>query len=291
MDPAVLREDMVDGVHHALGGLDGTVAAAMRTVPRHEFVHDRPYDNRESDADGSRVLSPTTVARLMEALAVSDGDRDPADAHGATRARARPAATESDGPTRPDGSPAESVLVVGAGVGYTAAVLAEMVGPRRVHAIDITRRFVVEARRNLARAGYDAVLVDCRDGAEGLPEYAPYDRVLVEAAAVRPPRRLLTQVAPAGRLVMPLGGPDQTLVALEPDGRDEFEVIDRYGPVGFDPLLVEGEQRGGPARNRTEREDREFAEQGHFARTGWEYEWIDWDDRLDSGRGHRRRTR
>jgi protein-L-isoaspartate(D-aspartate) O-methyltransferase len=61
--------------------------------------------------------------------------------------------------------------------------------------------------------------------------------------------------------------------------------------VGFDPLLVDGEQRGGPARNRTEREDREFAEQGYFARTGWEYEWIDWDDRLDSGRGHRRRTR
>jgi protein-L-isoaspartate(D-aspartate) O-methyltransferase len=166
-----------------------------------------------------------------------------------------------------------------------------MVGAKRVHAIDIARRLVVEARQNLANAGYDAVLVDCRDGADGLPEYAPYDRVLVEAAAVRPPRRLLSQVAADGRLVMPLGGPDQTLVAVTPTGRDDFEVLERFGPVGFGPLLVDGEQSGGPARNRTEREDREFAEQGYFARTGWEYEWIDWDDRLDSGRGHRHRTR
>jgi protein-L-isoaspartate(D-aspartate) O-methyltransferase len=255
MDPAVLREDMVDGLEHALGGLDEAVSVAMRTVPREEFVPDRPYDNRESDHAGTRVLAPRTVARVLSALDVRPGD---------------------------------SVLVVGAGVGYTTAVAAEVAGARNVHAVDIARRAVLDARDNLASAGYGGALVDCRDGAEGLPEYAPFDRVLVEAAAVRPPRRLVAQLAPEGRLVMPLGGPDQTLVAVVGGGNGEAEVVEEFGPVAFDPLLVDGEQAGCRPRNRTEREDREFAEQGHFARTGWEHEWIDWDDRLDGGRGHHR---
>jgi protein-L-isoaspartate(D-aspartate) O-methyltransferase len=259
MDPATLRADMVDSLEHALGGVSGTVAGAMRAVPRHEFVAERPYDNRDAEQAGTRVLAPTTVARLLDAL---------------------------------DPEPGDETLVVGAGVGYTAAVVAEVVGDRHVHAVDISRPVVLEARRNLERAGYGAVLVDCRDGAGGLPEYAPFDRVLVEAAAVRPPRGPADQLAPDGRLVMPLGGPDQTLVAVEGDGDgddDDVEVVERFGPVAFDPLLVDGEQAGGGTRNRTEREDREFAEQGYFASTGWELEWIDWDDRLDGGRGHRRR--
>jgi protein-L-isoaspartate(D-aspartate) O-methyltransferase len=129
------------------------------------------------------------------------------------------------------------------------------------------------------------VLVDRRDGADGLPEYAPFDRVLVEAAAVRPPRSLVDQLASDGRLVMPLGGPDQTLAAVVPADRPEgHRTVTEFGPVAFDPLLVEGEQAGGLARNRTEREDREFAARGHSATTGWEYEWVDWDERLD-GRG------
>jgi protein-L-isoaspartate(D-aspartate) O-methyltransferase len=245
MDIAVVRDDMVDGLERG-GELDEAVAHAMRTVPRHEFVDDRPYDNRASEFEGTRVLAPAVAGRLLSALSVAGDDR---------------------------------VLVVGAGVGYTAAVLAELVGARRVHAVDIARPVVYEARRNLARAGYDGVLVDCRDGADGLPEYAPYDRVLVEAAAVRPPRRLLGQLAPDGQLVMPLGdGAGQTLVAVEADGGDGT-VVEEFGPVAFRPLLVDGEQRGA-ARNRTEREDAEFARQGYFAPTGWEQEWIDWDEQL-----------
>jgi protein-L-isoaspartate(D-aspartate) O-methyltransferase len=255
MDPATLRADMVDSLEHALGGVSGTVAGAMRAVPRHEFVAEQPYDNRDSEQAGTRVLAPTTVARLLDAL---------------------------------DPEPGDETLVVGAGVGYTPAVVAEVVGDRHVHAVDISRPVVLEARRNLERAGYGAVLVDCRDGADGLPEYAPFDRVLVEAAAVRPPRGLVDQLASDGRLVMPMGGPDQTLVAVETDD-DGPAVADRFGPVAFDPLLVDGEQAGGGTRNRTVREDREFAEQGYFAKTGWELEWIDWDDRLDGGRGHHRR--
>ena len=241
MDHAVLREDMVDGLEHALD-VPESVAIAMRTVPREQFVPERPYDNRAVEHEGTTILAPRTVVRLLGALDASDGD---------------------------------DVLVVGAGVGYTAAVLAELVGECHIHAIDITRRLVLEARQNLAEAGYEGVLVDCRDGASGLPEYAPFDRVLIEAAAVRPPDALVRQLAPDGRLVMPMGAPDQTLVALR-DG----EVVAEYGPVAFRPLLVEGEQTGSVARNRTKREDREFAQQGYFAPTGWEHQWIDWDEQV-----------
>ena len=246
MDAAVLREDMVDGLEHALDGLDDAVARAMREVPRHRFVPERPYDNRASDFEGTHVLAPATAARLLTALS-------------------------------PD--PESTTLVVGAGVGYTAAVLAEMTDERRVHAVDITRRIVYAARHNLRKAGYDAAFVDCRDGARGLPEYAPFDRILVEAASVRPPAALADQLAEGGRLVMPHGGPDQTLAAFEP-GPDGIERVETFGPVALGPLLVEGEQAGSLRRNRTEREDREFAEQGYFAPTGWEQNWIDWDEQL-----------
>jgi protein-L-isoaspartate(D-aspartate) O-methyltransferase len=251
MDSRVLRDDMVDALEHALSeGLDERVVDAMRRVPRHEFVADRPYDNRDSEHEGTRVLAPATVARLLGALDPRAGDE---------------------------------TLVVGAGVGYTSAVLAEIVGDRHVHAVDITRRLVWEARSNLADAGYGAVLVDCRDGADGLPEYAPFDRVLVEAAAIDPPRRLVSQLADDGRLVLPLGGPEQELAAVKRDVGDESAsgvVVERFGEVAFSPMLVEGEQAGRLARNRTHREDREYAERGRHARTGWEQDWVDWDEHL-----------
>jgi protein-L-isoaspartate(D-aspartate) O-methyltransferase len=243
MDPAVLRDDMVDSLEHESKGCVRTtrVSAAMRAVPREAFVaEDRgAYADRPFERFGTRVLAPSTAARLVEALEVEADD---------------------------------SVLVVGAGVGYTAAVLAELTGQRNVHAVDITRRLVVDARRNLAEAGYDGVLVDRRDGADGLPEYAPYDRILLEAAAVSPPTALLDQLADDGRLVMPQGAGEQTLVVVESD-----EVVERLGGVAFRPMLVEGEQADTVERNRTRREDREFARRDAQARTGWEQDWIEWD--------------
>jgi protein-L-isoaspartate(D-aspartate) O-methyltransferase len=251
MDSRVLRDDMVDALEHALSdGIDERVVDAMRRVPRHEFVAERPYDNRDSEHEGTRVLAPATVARLLAALDPHEGDE---------------------------------TLVVGAGVGYTSAVLAELVGDRHVHAVDITRRLVWEARSNLDDAGYGAVLVDCRNGADGLPEYAPFDRILVEAAAIEPPRRLVSQLADDGRLVLPLGGPEQELAAVERGSADDDErgeVAGRFGEVAFSPMLVEGEQHGRVARNRTHREDREYAERGWHARTGWEQDWVDWDEHL-----------
>ncbi|WP_276258700.1 protein-L-isoaspartate O-methyltransferase family protein [Haloglomus litoreum] len=252
MDPAVLRDDMVDSLEHEAKRCvrSEAVSVAMREVPREAFVEEErgAYADRSFERHGTRVLSPSTAARLVEALAPEPGDE---------------------------------VLVVGAGVGYTAAVCAELAGARRVHAVDIDRRLVYEARSNLAAAGYGEVLVDCRDGAEGLPEYAPYDRVLVEAAAIEPPRRLLRQLAPDGRLVLPVGGGEQTLTVVSPaDAPGGYETLDRLGTTAFAPMLVEGEQATTVERNRMVREDREHAQRAAERRKGWEQEWIDWDREL-----------
>jgi protein-L-isoaspartate(D-aspartate) O-methyltransferase len=243
MELGVLRDDMVDSLEHESKGCvrSEALSLSMREVPRHVFVEDdrAAYADRPFERMGTRVLSPSTAARLLEAL---------------------------------DPDPEDSVLVVGAGVGYTAAVLAEIVGAADTHAIDINRRLVYEARSNLSQAGYDAVLVDRRDGKEGLPEYAPYDAILLEAAAIEPPRALLEQLAPEGRLVMPLGAREQTLSVVDPDGEAE-----RHGTVAFRPMLVEGESADTVERNRTRREDREFARRQSESRAGWEQDWIDWD--------------
>ena len=244
MEPAVLRDDMVDSLEHEAKGFVHSewLGIAMREVPREPFVDDESlaYADRAGERFGTRILAPSTAARLLEAVSPDPGD---------------------------------TVLVVGVGVGYTAAVLAELVGERNVHAVDIARRLVYDARGNLEAAGYPGVLVDCRDGAEGLPEYAPYDRILVEAAAIGPPRRLVDQLAADGRLLLPLGGAGQTLSAVDVDG----EVVDRHGTVAFQPMLVDGEQADTVERNRTWREDREHARRAAERRKGWEQEWIDWD--------------
>ncbi|MCU4717318.1 protein-L-isoaspartate O-methyltransferase family protein [Halapricum hydrolyticum] len=242
MDPAVLREDMVDSLEHESKGCleDEEVSLAMRAVEREPFVDDAPYADRTGERHGTRVLAPSTAARLLDALAPKPDDR---------------------------------ALVVGAGVGYTVAVIAEIVGATDTHAIDINRQLVYEARSNLSKAGYDEVLVDCRDGAEGLAAYAPYDCILLEAGAVEPPRALLEQLAPDGRLVMPLGAGTQTLSVVSKGGE-----IERHGTVAFQPMLVDGESTHEIERNRTRREDREFARKHAESRPGWEQDWIDWDD-------------
>jgi protein-L-isoaspartate(D-aspartate) O-methyltransferase len=257
MDEASLRADMIEGLEHELGEpLGADVLTALQRIPRETFVDDSPYANAASDEAGTRVLAPATAVRLITALDVTEGD---------------------------------DVLVVGAGVGYSVAMLAEIAGARHVHAVDIDREAVALARSNLSAAGYDAVLVDRRDGANGLPEYAPYDRILLEAAVLEPPRALREQLADGGRIVYPRGNAVQTVAAIEPvpDGTAEpnddapigFRTVETAGPARLRPMLVDGEQRG-VERNRTRREDAERAEQARFARHGWEQEWIDWDDRL-----------
>lgn len=246
MEYAALRDDMVDSLEHDTKAVVSSTAVghAMRTVPRHEFVdaEHRAYMDQSFEHRGTTVLSPSLAGRLLDALDPQEGD---------------------------------DVLVVGSGVGYTTAVIAEVVGSTHVHAVDINRPVVYDSRQNLARAGYGNVLVECRDGADGLAEYAPYDRILIEAGAIEPPRAIRAQLADGGRIVFPRGVQGQELVAVE-DG----EEVANYGPVGFAPLLVDGEQHGTIVRNRTVREEREHAARAHERRKGWEHEWIDWDNAL-----------
>ncbi|MFC3478171.1 protein-L-isoaspartate O-methyltransferase family protein [Halobacterium litoreum] len=243
MEFAALRDEMVDALA-SKGSVDAhPTGTAMREVPRHEFVDagHRAYTDQAFEHRGTRVLAPTTVGRMVDALLPEPGD---------------------------------DVLVVGAGVGYTVAVLAEIVGAAHVHAVDIDRALVYDARENLADAGYGDVLVDCRDGSDGLPAYAPFDRVLVEAATVEVPRALVDQLADGGRVVYPEGASDQRLVAADGDG-----VAGVFGPIAFAPLLVDGEQASAVERNRTVREDRERSAARAESRAGWEQEWIDWERR------------
>ncbi|WP_096393996.1 protein-L-isoaspartate O-methyltransferase [Halorubrum trapanicum] len=266
MDDASLRADMIEGLEHQIGEpIEPPVLTALQRVPRDPFVDDSPRGG--VDGDDPHSLSLPTLVRLVTALDAAEGD---------------------------------SVLVVGAGVGYSVAMLAEIAGARRVHAIDIDRSAVHAARSNLDAAGYGAVLVDRADGADGLPAYAPYDRILLETAVVEPPRSLREQLASGGRIVYPRGAGVQTVAAIEPsptaetdltapsesdsDADDDpapagFETVETHGPARLQPMLVDGEQPGAE-RNRTRREDAERAERGRQRRHGWEQDWIDWDDHL-----------
>ena len=243
MDPARAREAMVERISRAQT-LPAALIDAMATVPRERFVETAPYGELPQRVDDSDVLAPSTVAQLLGMAAPIRGEEP-------------------------------RVLLVGAGVGYTAAVIAELVGAPAVHAVDIDRRLVRRARRNLARAGHAAVLVDCADGADGYPLYAPYDRIIVEAAAARVPPALLEQLTATGRLVLPLGGSDQQIVSVDATG----EVREAGPRVRLAPLLAPGEAPAGPIRNRTVREDSERADAAADRRHGWELEWIDWSRR------------
>lgn len=253
VDAATLRDDMVDGLEHPTSGAvrTGVVADAMRTVPRVPFVPDRAraYTDRADEMYGTRVLAPGTAARLIEALSVE---------------------------------PEHETLVVGCGVGYTAALIAELSDPGRVQAIDIARPVVRAARRNLDAAGYGDVLVDRRDAETGLPEYGPFDRILVEGAAARPPDVLTEQLAHGGRLVVPVSGSPPTLAAFEWAATDAGEgstlrSVAEFGPIELDPLLAPGEESGAVPRDRATREAAELASRDARARSGWEQDWIDWN--------------
>jgi len=132
------------------------------------------------------------------------------------------------------------VLEVGAGSGYHAATIAEIVGYKgHVFAVEYVDKLVVIARNNLSRAGYvDGITLVQGDGSLGYAERAPYDRILVTAAAPKVPPPLPEQLKPDGILVVPLGGrmfPQELVrVRKKPDG-----TLDRssLGGVAFVPLL------------------------------------------------------
>lgn len=187
---------------------DPRVLEAMSLVPRHVFV---PPEHRElAYADGplpigaNQTISQPYMVALMTQLVGLGGD--------------------------------EIVLEVGTGSGYQAAVLAHLA--RRVHTIERHANLARLAARLLADLGLDNVTVHVGDGSRGLPEFSPYQAILVTAAAPQVPPTLLEQLAEAGRLVIPVGGQNgQTLERWVRQGPG-FNRED-HGMVAFVPLLGE----------------------------------------------------
>ena len=184
---------------------DEKVLAALAAVPRELFVPEQLRRNAYADralpiGSGQTISQPFMVATMLEALRL-DGGR---------------------------------VLEVGTGSGYQAALLAELAD--EVVTIERVPELAEEARRTLARVGYERVDVRVGDGTLGVPERAPFDGIIVAAAAPAVPEPLYDQLAPGGRLVVPVGTRrDQWLEIVErgPDGPIRVRTV----PCRFVPLL------------------------------------------------------
>jgi protein-L-isoaspartate(D-aspartate) O-methyltransferase len=202
------REAMVANQIAARGIYDRNVLDAMRKVPRHLFVpagfEGAAYrDHPLPIGHGQTISQPYIVALMTDLLSVSPGDR---------------------------------VLEVGAGSGYQAAILATL--GAEVFSIERIPEVARIAEENLRRAGISNVHVIVGDGTIGYPQGAPYQGIIVTAAAPTVPSPLVDQLAEGGRLVIPIGGRDvQELVRLEKKGGTITRTS--YGGGGFVPLVGE----------------------------------------------------
>lgn len=203
-----LREEMVRDQVVARGVVDPRVLAAMRAVPREEFVdepqRDRAYDDTPLPiADGQTISQPYIVALMAEAARLDATDH---------------------------------VLEVGAGSGYASAVLGRIAGS--VVAVEWHRHLADLARARMARLGYGNVTVLEGDGSLGVPEHAPYDAIVVSAGGPAVPKPLLGQLRVGGTLVIPVGRDPNTqeLLRIRRVGEHAFET-DRLGAVHFVPLV------------------------------------------------------
>lgn len=196
MKATALRAAMVDRVERDFPHLGTKTLKALRQVPRHVFVPEIDLEKAYIDdavvtrRDGggrsiSSISQPSLVAQMLDMLDLRPGLR---------------------------------VLEIGAGTGYNAALLAEIVGPTgAVTTIDLDREITDEADRNLDAAGYSRVTVTCGDGALGDPAGAPWDRIIVSVGAWEPAPEWIAQLASDGKLVQPLSlGRIQRIVAFAP---------------------------------------------------------------------------
>ena len=210
-----LREGMVERQIRRRGIDDPAVLAAFRQVPREDFVPEAIREFAYEDGplpigQGQTISQPYIVALMIDAAEVSPGDR---------------------------------VLEVGAGSGYAAAVIsriaASVVGIERQHDL------VQIARERVDRLGYRNVRIVEGDGTLGWPENAPFEAILAAASGKHIPKPLVDQLAPGGRLVMPIGDPGgvQELIKVlkRPDGTTTRESL---GRVRFVPLIGQEGWRG-----------------------------------------------
>jgi protein-L-isoaspartate(D-aspartate) O-methyltransferase len=200
------RQAMIERLERR-GIADPCVLAAVASVPREAFVSPAHAVDAHADRElaigfDETIEPPTASIRAIGALALDPDDK---------------------------------VLEIGTGTGYTAAVLSQLVP--HVDSIERIPLLADAARERLARLRYDGIDIHVGDGALGWPPHAPYDAIVVWAAARSVPPALLDQLAPRGRLVMPVGpvGEQQlVLFTKEPSGAS---VARWLGPVVFTPLV------------------------------------------------------
>lgn len=206
LDPTAARRLMVDDQLRSRGISDHRVLDAMLRVPRHEFVSPAHRTQAYEDhplpiGEGQTISQPYVVALMLESLQLA---------------------------------PDEKVLEVGAGSGYATALLAELAD--QVYSIERHDALATGAREVLVRLGYTNVKVLTGDGTLGLPAVAPFDAILVSAAAPDLPGALLAQLGEGGRMIVPVGtGDSQQLQFIRiVDGRP---VISPRELVRFVPLI------------------------------------------------------
>ncbi len=204
-DSAAAREYMVRHQIEARGIHDPRVLTALRRVPRHAFVPSELQSEAYADhplpiGQGQTISQPYIVALMLKLLELEGGER---------------------------------VLDIGTGCGYQAAVLAEIGAD--VISLEIVPELAASARERLRLLGYDSIQVIEADGQLGWPEAAPYAGIVVAAAPATVPSALTDQLAMAGRLVIPVGQREQSLLQIV---RTPSGLVERViAPVAFVPLV------------------------------------------------------
>jgi len=192
---------------HAQGIRNKKVLAAMAAIPRHKFVDKglafSAYDDSALPIGWQQTISqPFIVARMIEILI--------------------------------DGRELGRTLEIGAGCGYQAAVLSQLAS--EVYAVERLKVLLDRARENLRPLRLPNLRLKCADGTLGLPEAAPFDTIIVAAGGMKVPPALRTQLAPEGRLLIPVGEGDQRLLLIERQGSVFKESW--HEAVRFVPLLT-----------------------------------------------------
>jgi protein-L-isoaspartate(D-aspartate) O-methyltransferase len=185
---------------------DTRVLECLEQIPRHEFVpaefRDRAYEDAPLPiGDGQTISQPYIVAAMTAALRLQGNER---------------------------------VLEIGTGFGYQAAVLSCLA--REVFTVEFRPELATEATERLARLGITNVHVHCGDGTLGLRDFAPYDAILVAAAAPSVPAPLLEQLADGGRMIVPVGGVENQELRLIERSQDDLRTTN-LEPCRFVPLL------------------------------------------------------
>ena len=187
---ALQISNMLEAQLRRRGITDAVVLAAMESVPRHEFVSEefraRAYDDVPLPiGDGQTISQPYIVAAMTAALRLRPGDR---------------------------------VLEIGTGSGYQAAILSRIA--KEVFSVERRPELALSASARLEQLGYGNVHVHCGDGTLGMPDLAPFDAILVAAAAPAIPQPLLAQLAEGGRMIVPVGDAEhQELQLIEKRGK------------------------------------------------------------------------